>query len=86
LIFKDSYNWILRIQNKIDTRTSIYVMFRDCIKLERNVFVTWKENDVNKQDVDERKECWKRKRVLRKKKSVESYLSQIWVRFRSDLD
>ncbi len=86
MIFKDSYNWILRIQNKIDTRTSIYVMFRDCIKLERNVFVTWKENDVNKQDVDERKECWKRKRVLRKKKSVESYLSQIWVRFRSDLD
>ncbi len=55
-------------------------MFKDCIKLERNEFVTWKEDDVNEQDVDERK------RVLRKKKSVESYLSQIWVRSRSDLD
>ncbi len=31
-------------------------MFKDCIKLERNVFVTWKENDVNEQNVDERKE------------------------------
>ncbi len=28
--FRDSYNWILRIQKKIDTRASIYVMFRDC--------------------------------------------------------
>ncbi len=37
-------------------------MFRDCIKLERNVFVTWKEDDVDEQDVDERKECWKRKK------------------------
>jgi len=46
-------------------------MFRDCARLERNVFVTRKEDDVNKQDVDERK------RMLRKKKSVESYLSQI---------
>ncbi len=55
-------------------------MFRDCIKLERNVFVTWKENDVNEQDVDERKECWW------KKKDVESYLNQIWVRSRSDLN
>ena len=55
-------------------------MFRDCARLERDMFVTWKENDVNEQDVDERK------RVLRKKKSVESYLSQIWVRSRSDLD
>ncbi len=27
-----------------------------------------------------------RKRMLRKKKSVESYLSQIWVRSRLDLD
>ncbi len=46
-------------------------MFINCARLERNVFVTWKENDVNEQDVDERK------RVLRKKKSVESYLGQI---------
>ena len=61
-------------------------MFKDCARLERNVFVTWEEYDVDEQDVDERKECWKRKRVLRRKKSVESYLSQIWVRFRSDLD
>ncbi len=51
-------------------------MFRDCIKLKRNVFVTWKENDVDEQDVDERKECWERKRVL----------SHIWVKFESDLD
>ncbi len=39
-------------------------MFKDCVKLERNVFVTWEECDVNEQDVDERKECWERKRVL----------------------
>jgi len=32
-------------------------MFKDCVKLERNVFVTEKECDVNEQDVDERKEC-----------------------------
>ncbi len=44
-------------------------MFRDCAKLERNEFVTQKEDDVNEQDVDERK------RMLRKKKDVESYLS-----------
>ncbi len=31
-------------------------MFRDCAKLERNVFVTQKECDVDEQDVDERKE------------------------------
>ncbi len=86
MIFKDSYNWILRIQKKIDTKASIYVMFKDCVRLERNVFVTWKENDVDEQDVDERKECWERKRMLRKKKNVKSYLSQIWVRSRSDLD
>ena len=55
-------------------------MFRDCVRLERDVFVTWKENDVDEQDVDEKK------RVLRKKKSVELYLSQIWVRSRSDFD
>ncbi len=61
-------------------------MFRNCARSERNVFMTWKENDVDEQDVDERKECWKRKKVLRKKKNVESYLSQIWVRSRSDLD
>ncbi len=32
-------------------------MFRDYAKLERNVFVTLKEDDVDEQDVDERKEC-----------------------------
>ena len=73
MIFKDSYNWILRIQKKIDTKASIYVMFRDCARLERNVFVTRKEDDV---DVDERKECWERKRML----------SHIWVKSESDLD
>jgi len=57
LIFKDSYNWILRIQKKIDTKAFIYVMFKDCVRLERNVFVTWKECDVNEQNVGERKEC-----------------------------
>ena len=30
-------------------------MFRNCVKLERNVFVTRKECDVDEQDVDERK-------------------------------
>ncbi len=74
MIFRNNYNWILRIQKKIDTKASIYVMFKDCVRLERDVFVTWKECDVDKQDVDERKECWERK------KSVESYLSQIWVK------
>jgi len=39
-------------------------MFRDCARLKRNVFVTRKEDDVDKQDVGERKECWERKRVL----------------------
>ena len=49
-------------------------MFKDCTKLERNVFVTWKEYDVNEQDVVKRKECWERKRdwVI-----SESNLSQI---------
>ncbi len=51
-------------------------MFKDCARLERDVFVTWKENDVNEQDVDERKECWERKRML----------SHIWVKPESDLD
>ncbi len=51
-------------------------MFKDCARLERDVFVTWKEDDVNEQDVDERKECWERKRVL----------SHIWVKSESDLD
>ncbi len=37
-------------------------MFRNCVRFERNVFVTWEECDVDKQDVDERKECWERKR------------------------
>ncbi len=46
LIFKNSYNWILRIQKKIDTKTSIYVMFKDCARLEWNMFVTWKEDNV----------------------------------------
>ncbi len=45
-------------------------MFRDCARLERNVFVTWEECDVDEQDVGERKECW----VI-----SESYLSQIWL-------
>ncbi len=58
MIFKDSYNWILRIQKKSDTKASIYVMFRDCARFKRNVFVTWKECDVDEQDVDERKRCW----------------------------
>ncbi len=51
-------------------------MFKDCTKLERDVFVTWKECDVNEQDVDERKECWERKKdwVI-----SESYLSQTWL-------
>ncbi len=40
-------------------------MFRDCARLERNVFMTWKEDDVDEQ------RCWERKRMLRKKKSVE---------------
>ena len=39
-------------------------MFRDCARSERNVFVTREEYDVDEQDVDERKECWGRKRVL----------------------
>ncbi len=51
-------------------------MFRDCAKLKRDVFVTWKENDVDEQDVDERKECWERKKML----------SHIWIKFKSDLD
>ncbi len=64
MIFKNNYNWILRIQKKIDTKASIYVMFKDCVKLERNVFVTQKKDDVDEQDIDERKECWERKKVL----------------------
>jgi len=32
-------------------------MFRDCARLERDVFVTRKEDDVDEQDVDEEKEC-----------------------------
>ncbi len=51
-------------------------MFRDYARLKRNVFVTWKEDDVNEQDVDERKECWESKKVL----------SHIWVKSESDLD
>ncbi len=51
-------------------------MFKDCARLERDVFVTWKEDDVDEQDIGERKECWERKRVL----------SHIWVKSESDLD
>ncbi len=51
-------------------------MFRNCARLERNVFVTWKECDVDEQDVDERKECWERKRML----------NHSWVKSESDLD
>ncbi len=50
-------------------------MFRDCARLERNVFVTWEEYDVNEQDVDERKECWERKKKL----------NHIWVKSESNL-
>ncbi len=32
-------------------------MFRDCARLERNVFVTRKEDDVDEQDVEKEKEC-----------------------------
>jgi len=32
-------------------------MFRDCARLERNVFVIRKEDDVNEQDVEKEKEC-----------------------------
>ncbi len=60
-------------------------MFRGCARLERNVFVTRKEGDVDEQDVGERKECWGRKRVLGKKKGVEPYLGQTWARSRPDL-
>ncbi len=51
-------------------------MFKDCVRLKRNVFVTWEECDVDEQDVGERKECWERKRdwVI-----SESYLSQTWL-------
>ncbi len=52
-------------------------MFKDCVRLERNVFVTWKECDVNEQDVDERKECWERKK--RDWVISESYLNQTWL-------
>ncbi len=59
-------------------------MFRDCIRLERNVFVTWKENDVNEQNVDERKECLKKKKDVKKEKRCwvisELNLSQISIR------
>ena len=32
-------------------------MFRDCTRLERDVFVTQKEDDVDEQDVGKEKEC-----------------------------
>ncbi len=55
-------------------------MFKDCARLERNVFVTQEECDVDKQDVDERKECWERKRMLSHIWVIsESYLSQTWL-------
>ncbi len=40
------------------------------------MFMTWKENDVDEQDVDERKEYEKQKKML----------SHIWVKSESDLD
>jgi len=89
LIFKNNYNWILKIQKKIDRKAFIYVMFKDCAKLERDVFMTWKECDVNEQDVDERKECWERKRMLNHIWIIsESYLSQSdanWLKLQSCL-
>jgi len=39
-------------------------MFRGCARLERDVFVTRKEGDVDEQGVDEEKGCWGSKRVL----------------------
>ncbi len=57
-------------------------MFRDCARLERNMFVTWEKYDVDKQDVDERKECWERKKCW---VISESYLSYIWVISESNL-
>ena len=39
-------------------------MFRDCARLERDVFVTRKEGDVGEQGVGEGKGCWGSKRVL----------------------
>ncbi len=50
-------------------------MFKVCVKLEKDVFVTWKECDVDEQDVDERKKCWERKRML----------SHIWIISESNL-
>jgi len=32
-------------------------MFRDCARLERDAFVTRKEDDVDEQDVEKEKEC-----------------------------
>ncbi len=32
-------------------------MFRGCARLERDVFVTRKEDDVDEQDVEKEKEC-----------------------------
>ena len=67
------------MQKKIGTKASIYVMFRDCARPERDVFVTRKECDVDEQDVDERKECWGRKKMLSHIWVIsESYLSQTW--------
>ena len=39
---------------------------------------------MKEKSVKKEKECWERKRMLRKKKSVEFYLSQTWVRSRLD--
>ncbi len=41
---------------------------------KKNVFVTWKEDDVDEQDVGERKEYWERKKCW---VIFESNLSQI---------
>ncbi len=57
-------------------------MFKDCTRLERDVFVTWKEDDVNEQDVDKKKSVKKEKRCWERKKM----LSHIWIKPESDLD
>ena len=55
----------------MSTKASIYVIFRDCVKLEENVFVTWVECNV------ERK-MMLNKEMLRKE-------NRNWVKSESDL-
>ncbi len=55
-------------------------MFRNCVMLERDVFVTWKENNVNEQDVEL---LMKEKNVKKEKRCwviSESNLSQISIK------